>query len=889
MTKKTKKQTGRIRRDLTVLNIIYTVIAFVINILMWWSIYSVVRYSSLSKWLFIALNIVVLLILLVMDYLLFMLIRTKKVRFMNTVSAMLAVLLLISGFSTFLVTKVNVNVNKITSSGSGTVKENVETSIVVYSESGTSSITKIEELAGKTVGVIENTNYATLGQEELSAKGVTVSIEPFSDYITAAQALFNGEIDAVIMPNNYVGLLEINDGFGEYLDKTTAISTFSKVVQVETETGSTKDITAEPFTVLILGVDEGRSDAIMVASFNPISMNVTLSSLARDSYVPIACYSGKSSDKLGHARAVSRQCAIDTIEDLLDINIDYYFESNFKGVVEMVDALGGIVVNNPFEFVGQNSSAERGHKTVWIPAGENVPLNGEQALAFARERHLYSTGDFQRQANQQQVIQSILREVVRLRDVSKGVAMMDAAGENVKTNMSIDQLISLFNYTMKKVNRYYDKEHVEDVFNIIGSRVTGYGDNIWNEGMQSAIYYYRLFEGAIKDTRAAIERNIDMTSAITAPKEISWNAKWEFVAPVIANETYAEKVIVSEVPDTLPNYTTVGKLQSWAKAFNITVNIEYIGEGMEGYDASKADGTIIWQDVATGSKASTFTVINVKVIKKDAKPVTACPTDATGTHPNCVCTDTTKKYNKDKNVCEVPAPTTGTEFTLTVKYVNKDNNTDIQAATTQKVVGGQTYTVTPTENITVGGVDYKPEHATYSGTMPSNDASVTVYYVKSGGGTTPACPAGSSGTHPNCVCTDANQQYNKDKNVCEAKPQVELKHTWTDTGKIVTESVCNADGTSTTGKKEQKCPGDANHKEHFQNVDYNKTGCTVQPVPCSAPNTSGNVGACVCIPGYTGDANSAAGCSADPNTEIGCKALSKFWYDGACHDTEKPA
>ncbi len=624
MTKKrSKKSTARMRGDLTLINVIYVVVALIINILVLYTFYGLTQYSSLSKIGFIIINILALILLLVMNFLLFMLVRTKQVRFMTTVSAMLVVFLLISGFSSYITFKVNDNVNKITNSSSK--KESVDTSLVVYAANGNYTIDSIDSLNGKIVGVLEGTNYATMAQDELNSKKITASISNYSDYISLAQALFNGEVDCAALPSNYVGLLEVNDGFDEYLANTKIISTFSKVVEVKTEEGSDKDITKEPFTVLILGVDEGRSDAIMVASFNPISMRVTLTSLARDSYVPIACYSGKNSDKLGHARAVSRQCTIDTIEDLLDINIDYYFESNFKGVVDMVDALGGIVVNNPIAFTGQNSSSERGHKTVWVPSGENAPLNGEQALAFARERHVYATGDFQRQANQQQVITAILRKVMRLRDVNQGVKMLDAAGENISTNMTVDQLIALFNYSIKKVNRYYDQEHPENVFNIVGSRVSGYNSGVWNEGMQLTLSIVRVYEGAVKDTHNAIIRNTDMNSKIDAPKWIKWNANWIFTAPVIANETYSEKIIESEVPNNLPNYTTIGKLTAWAKSFGITVNINYITEGMPGFDASLADGTIIYQDVPSGTAASSFNVINVNVISKESKN-TATPT-----------------------------------------------------------------------------------------------------------------------------------------------------------------------------------------------------------------------------------------------------------------------
>ncbi|MEG0394036.1 LCP family glycopolymer transferase [Anaerorhabdus sp.] len=850
MTKR-KEQTRkakRIKRDLTVVNIIFTVLALAINLMMWWSIFSLTRYSSFSKLIFIVINVVVLLLMLVMNYMLFMLIKTRKVSFMNTVSAMLVVFMLVGTFATYATTKINVNVNKITDSGSK--NEKVETSLVVYSESGTSSIASITDLDGKTVGYIEGANDGTMALDELAAKNINATTVAYTDYITLAQALFIGEVDCAALPSNYVGLLEVNEGFSEYLDKTTAISTFDKVVKVETESGSAIDVTKEPFTVLILGVDEGRSDAIMVASFNPISLNVTLSSIARDSYVPIACYSGKNSDKLGHARARNRQCSIDTIEDLLDIDIDYYFESNFKGVIDMVDALGGIVVNNPIEFVGQNASSERGHFTVWVPAGESVPLNGEQALAFARERHKYASGDFQRQANQQQVIEAILRQVMRLRDVNKGLAMLDAAGENVSTNMSVDQLISLFNYSMKKAGRYYDKTTLENVFNIIGSRVTGYSTSIWNDANQMTLSIVRLFEGAIEDTHNAIIRNTDMNSPITAPKFMKWNANWEFTAPVIANETYSEERIVSEVPDTLPKFTTLGKLQGWANSFGIALNIQEIGEGMEGYDANLADGTIIWQDVPAGTAASSITTINVKVIRKAAKTA-ACPADAPGTYPNCVCTDTTKTFNKDKGVCEVP---TGKEHTLTVRYVVADGGVAAPATVTQKVVEGASYSV---QSPALTG--YTADVTTVTGTMPAKDVDVTVTYKKP---TTPTATPDTT-TEKGCIAA-AMKWYNgkcyKDiKTACEAN------------GKVVDEA-----GTGCKDKPPvtPTCGANATYDQNAKACVCNSgfegdpvAGCVAKPVTptCGANATyDQNAKACVCNPGFEGDP--VAGCIAKPVT-----------------------
>ncbi|MEF9892002.1 MAG: LCP family protein, partial [Anaerorhabdus sp.] len=756
-----KKKNGRIKQDITALNIVLTVLALIANGLVWWTLLSVVRYSTLSKPIFIIINIVILFILLFMNLTIFMLVRTKRKKYLNIGAAFLVICLLLGGFGTYVTGRINKNVNKITQTG--TINETVDTSLVIFDENQQFSINSIAEMNGKTLGVVKDSNYEKLALEKLTSENVTVTTTEYEDYITLAQGLFAGEVDIAALPGNYEAQLGVNDGFDEYLVNTKAVDTFSKVVEVNVEKGSDKDLTTEPFTVLIMGTAEGLSDAMMIASFNPISMRVTLTSIARDSYVPIACSSGSS--KINSARGRSRQCAIDTVEQLTGIPIDYYFESNFKGIVDMVDAIGGIVVNNPYEFVGQNSSSERGHKTVWIPAGENVPLNGEQALAFARERKLYATGDFQRQANQQQVIEAILTKVMRLRDLNKALDMLDAAGDNVSTNMSVDQLISLFNYSMGKVNRSFDQEHPEKIFDIVGSRITGYNSGLWNEGLQQNIYIYRLYEGSLKDTRAGITRNIDLNSKIDAPKSVKWEATWEFYPPTLSNETYAEKVIVAEIPDNLPAYTTVGKLTAWAKSFGIAVNIQYVTEGMEGYDGNLADGTIIWQDVPAGTAASAFTQINIKVIQKNV--VTKCPANSTGEYPSCVCTDTTQKYDKNKNTCA--AATTGVERNITIRYVYAENGKEAAPTYTAKVVEGNTYSVS-----SPAIKDYTADTATVTGTMGTADVDVTVKYTKVGGGTPtptptvkPSCPSGSTGAYPTCVCPDGGI-YDQASNTCKA-------------------------------------------------------------------------------------------------------------------------
>ena len=632
-----KKKRGR--RNLSNLNLILAALAVITDILMVIGMMSLTRYSTLSKPVFIAINVVVLIVLLALNALIAYNAVAMRKNLLTASGVVLVVALVLGIGVVYVSTRVNSNIDRIIDTG--TTSEKVEVSFVVYSEDGNYAINDTSELDGKLFGILSDTTDQVgyvLPKAELESLGINVTYKEYEDYNSLLLALFSGEVDAAALPSNYVAMFEVNDGYEEFLANTKSILTFDENITVTTETGSDKDVTSEPFTVLIIGTDEGRSDALILASFNPISMQLTMTSIARDSYVPIACYSGNSSDKINHARTRSRQCTIDTVEDLMDINIDFYFESNFAGLVDMVDAVGGIIIDNPYEFVGQESDT-RGKYTVWVPAGVNR-LNGEQALAYARERHLYATGDIQRQSNQQQVIQAFLTEAMKLTDVNKALAILDAAGDNVSTNFTIDQLISLFNYCTQKMNRSYVQN--ANVINIVGSRVTGYGSSIWNESMQLSLYIYRLYEGSLADNRAAIERNINLDSEITATKAISFSINWVFTAPTISNETYSEQIIVDETPDIVLNFTgqQLSEVQAWAAQRGITVHVNKVYPGQEGYMESYAENTVIDQSVRAGIKVSNISEITVSVITHEGATLN-CPANSTydAAQNACVCNE----------------------------------------------------------------------------------------------------------------------------------------------------------------------------------------------------------------------------------------------------------
>jgi polyisoprenyl-teichoic acid--peptidoglycan teichoic acid transferase len=193
----------------------------------------------------------------------------------------------------------------------------------------------------------------------------------------------------------------------------------------------------EPFSVLMLGVDEregdkGRSDTMIVLTVNPNNQSIKMLSIPRDTRTEIV---GKGKeDKINHAYAFGGvSMAVDTVENFLDIPIDYYVKINMEGFKDIIETVGGINVENDFAFTVEE---------VDFPAGQ-IHLNGDEALTFIRMRYDDPNGDFGRQERQRQVIQAVIKEGASISSLSKAPDIFQAIGSNVKTNLTFEEMINI--------------------------------------------------------------------------------------------------------------------------------------------------------------------------------------------------------------------------------------------------------------------------------------------------------------------------------------------------------------------------------------------------------------------------------------------------------------
>ncbi|KOS59851.1 LCP family protein [Lysinibacillus agricola] len=206
----------------------------------------------------------------------------------------------------------------------------------------------------------------------------------------------------------------------------------------------------DPFSVLMLGVDErkndsGRSDTMIVITVNPEKQTMKMLSIPRDTRTEIIGHD--SVDKINHAYAFGGvPMAVDTVEHFLDIPIDYYVFINMDGFLQIIDTIGGVTIDNDMDLT---------YDSYHYPKGE-ITLDGENALIFSRIRYEDPRGDFGRQIRQRQIIEAVLKKASSTQSLLKATDMLDVVGDNVRMNFTMKDLIQLQSM-YKKMDRNIDQ------------------------------------------------------------------------------------------------------------------------------------------------------------------------------------------------------------------------------------------------------------------------------------------------------------------------------------------------------------------------------------------------------------------------------------------------
>lgn len=456
-------------------------------------------------------------------------------------------------------------------------------------------------------------------------KNLKNEIVEYNDYIKMLDNLYNNVIDGAIVPGNYDTLFRNEVGFENIVYDTKVIYEYSEKRQNEDlNIVSDKDF-SEPLTFLFLGVDsEGdglnanaafNGDTLMLMSFNPKTLSSVLLSIPRDTYVPIACNNNRYA-KINSSAAYGTGCVISTINKFLDINIDYYVKINFKGVVDLVEAVGGVEVDveaptymaNAYggKVCEQNSDRQWGDKLVCINPGLQV-LNGEQALAYARCRHMYIGSDLDRVRHQQQVVEALANKVLHFNSIKEFQDILNAVSKNIATNMDTDTILSGYNVAKNVLG---NKLSGKDSLNIQKASLETYSLNVYvpSQGRKTSAQGY--YESSLEDIKKAF--NIVLGKETEEPIKtfsFSVNETYEIYRPGKGKRTGQSGAL-------LPSFVgkSISEAQSFCNSNNINLEIKYVDSGSEHYNDQVAVGLIGDQSVHKDVLLSTVSNLTVYVV-----------------------------------------------------------------------------------------------------------------------------------------------------------------------------------------------------------------------------------------------------------------------------------
>lgn len=335
-----------------------------------------------------------------------------------------------------------------------------DVSIVVMADSPAKGLI---DLKGKKFGVQkiidrENTEETLVELEKkMNYHVTTVEYESLKSQV---QALYNGDVEAIVINEVYRSMIQ--EDFKDFNTKTRVLDAFTYEREVKKKPAKADiKVDTESFNVFLSGNDaygkvtlaNGRSDVNIIATVNPKTKTILLTTTPRDYYImlPNGHY-----DKLTHAGLYGIETSMETLEDLYGIQLDYYVRVNFSGFQDIVDALGGVDVNSKYEFSAQGFYYEKGMNH----------LNGEAALAFVRERYTFADGDFQRGRNQMLMIEAMMNKILSSAILTNYMDLMDSVSTCFITDMPRDKINDLVKMQLNDGAKW----------TILSNSVMGYGN-----------------------------------------------------------------------------------------------------------------------------------------------------------------------------------------------------------------------------------------------------------------------------------------------------------------------------------------------------------------------------------------------------------------------------
>lgn len=587
----------------------------------------------------IVIVIIIITLLLIIGYISKFVIKKKK---KMTISLIIMILLLpVTIFLNYTFMKVYSVFDDIAKN-----YEEYTLSLVTLSNNNVENIFDIDDK----IGVIADENIENgykYAKEIVDNNNIDKELVKYETYLNIVEALYNNEIKYAFLPSNYVSMFAADEKYANIANDIKVLHSDSKKVEVELVN---QDVN-KPFAILLMGVDTLSSsynaDTLLLVTFNPDTLGATMLSIPRDTYTKIACTGGKH--KINSSGWYSDKCVVDTVSNLVDIDIDYYIKINFTGIVDLVNALDGIDVDVPYAFCEQNSKREFGNGTVYVEEGLQH-LDGEQALALSRNRHYWHgycpskynekgyyynnlRNDITRGLNQQLVIKAILNSLTNIKDLNTIYELLDVVSGNISTNMSKDTILSFYNI-FKNIIITSDLTNIENTLDIQRLSLTVYGQYVNISGMNLSMII--AHQNSINVVSNTMKENLGLRDKEII-KTFSFNINNPYEDTVIGSGVYGGTVL-----NTLEDMTGKTKEEAESYCSNIGKTCEF--EYVEIEDDSYQNGQIIEQsipanyDISLIYKTIVFKV--VKVVNSDSN---------TFDYSKCI-----KEEYKDNKNCMIP-------------------------------------------------------------------------------------------------------------------------------------------------------------------------------------------------------------------------------------------
>lgn len=440
---------------ITLIGIIFTIITIILIVLL--RLIGIIPDNY-----FIIGTVIIGIITLVIDIFLIFRFKNKLFKILKYICIFIAIIL-ISVYS-FGIYSLNKTLNLF--DNAFMLKEEVTNYYIVVLES--SIYEEVSDLYGKSLAYFMNTDSSVIDSLKLE---LTYQIE--NDINVLKNKLLNNEVESILISDIIMNRYEEEDSnFSENIRTLKTISITSTIEDI-TKRVSIKNT---PFNILISGIDTygdinttSRNDVNIIATINPNTNEILLTSIPRDYYVQLHGTTGYK-DKLTHASYYGINTAVQTIEDILEIDINYYVKVNFTTVVDLVNKLGGIEVYADQTLYLNGCKIKKGMNT----------LDGRCALAFSRERKSYEDGDRHRGRNQQAVITAIFNKLASgTTIISEYNDIIDSLNGKFVTNMDLNEVSGLLKYELNDLSSYTIKSIQLDGYGSMGKTYSYPDQDLW--------------------------------------------------------------------------------------------------------------------------------------------------------------------------------------------------------------------------------------------------------------------------------------------------------------------------------------------------------------------------------------------------------------------------